>query len=216
MKYASIYDSFTITVLMQLEDLGFCKKGEGGKFVADGNLISGVGKLPFNTDGGGLCNNHPVQPRRHDQDSRGRAPAARRSASQGAGAELRSRHGHGTGGSLGTAPRRRDRHHGKRVEHGHPFPGRKISDPLLNPGDAGLLRRRRKASCWLRSARACVRGAPLSADHLPILLERPMSSGSRRRARARSIPTVSCARARCIAYAIGYRRHRPGRRCRAC
>jgi acetyl-CoA C-acetyltransferase len=59
-KYASIYDSFTITVLMQLEDLGFCRKGEGGKFVADGNLISGVGKLPFNTDGGGLCNNHPV------------------------------------------------------------------------------------------------------------------------------------------------------------
>lgn len=59
-QYVSIYDSFTITVLMQLEDLGFCKKGEGGKFVADGNLISGVGKLPFNTDGGGLCNNHPA------------------------------------------------------------------------------------------------------------------------------------------------------------
>ena len=34
------YDSFTITVLLLLEDLGFCKKGEGGKFVADGNLIS--------------------------------------------------------------------------------------------------------------------------------------------------------------------------------
>jgi len=59
-KYASIYDSFTITVLMQLEDLGFCKKGEGGRFVMDGNLISGVGKLPVNTDGGGLCNNHPA------------------------------------------------------------------------------------------------------------------------------------------------------------
>jgi acetyl-CoA C-acetyltransferase len=59
-KYASVYDSFTITVVMQLEDLGFCKKGDGGKFVADGNLISGVGKLPWNTDGGGLCNNHPV------------------------------------------------------------------------------------------------------------------------------------------------------------
>jgi acetyl-CoA C-acetyltransferase len=58
-KYASIYDSFTITVLMQIEDLGFCEKGQGGKFVSDGNLISGVGKLPFNTDGGGLCNNHP-------------------------------------------------------------------------------------------------------------------------------------------------------------
>jgi acetyl-CoA C-acetyltransferase len=59
-KYASLYDSFTITVLMQLEDLGFCRKGEGGRFVADGNLIAGSGRLPFNTDGGGLCNNHPA------------------------------------------------------------------------------------------------------------------------------------------------------------
>jgi acetyl-CoA C-acetyltransferase len=59
-QYASLYDSFTITVLMQLEDLGFCKKGEGGRFVMDGNLISGVGRLPFNTDGGGLCNSHPA------------------------------------------------------------------------------------------------------------------------------------------------------------
>ncbi len=59
-KYASIYDSFTITVVMQIEDLGFCEKGQGGKFVSDGNLISGTGKLPFNTDGGGLCSNHPV------------------------------------------------------------------------------------------------------------------------------------------------------------
>jgi acetyl-CoA C-acetyltransferase len=59
-KYASIYDSFTITVLIQIEDLGFCEKGQGGRFVADGNLISGVGRLPFNTDGGGLCNNHPA------------------------------------------------------------------------------------------------------------------------------------------------------------
>jgi len=58
-QYASIYDSFTITVLITLEDLGFCEKGKGGAFVADGNLIAGVGKLPFNTDGGGLCNNHP-------------------------------------------------------------------------------------------------------------------------------------------------------------
>jgi acetyl-CoA C-acetyltransferase len=59
-KYASVYDSFTITVLIQLEDLGFCEKGKGGRFVADGNLIAGHGKLPFNTDGGGLCNNHPA------------------------------------------------------------------------------------------------------------------------------------------------------------
>ena len=59
-KYVSIYDSFTITVLITLEDLGFAPKGQGGKLVADGNLISGVGRLPFNTDGGGLCNNHPA------------------------------------------------------------------------------------------------------------------------------------------------------------
>lgn len=59
-NYVSLYDSFTITVLEQIEDLGFCEKGRGGAFVADGNLISGVGKLPFNTDGGGLCNNHPA------------------------------------------------------------------------------------------------------------------------------------------------------------
>jgi acetyl-CoA C-acetyltransferase len=59
-KYASLYDSFTITVLIQIEDLGFCEKGQGGKFVSGGNLIAGVGKLPVNTDGGGLCSNHPA------------------------------------------------------------------------------------------------------------------------------------------------------------
>ena len=57
--YASIYDSFTITVLETIEDLGFCEKGKGGAFVADGNLQAPFGALPFNTDGGGLCNNHP-------------------------------------------------------------------------------------------------------------------------------------------------------------
>jgi acetyl-CoA C-acetyltransferase len=58
-KYASVYDNFTIMVALQLEDLGFCAKGDGGRFVADGNLISGSGRLPWNTDGGGMCNNHP-------------------------------------------------------------------------------------------------------------------------------------------------------------
>lgn len=57
--YVSIYDSFTITVLTALEDLGFCPKGEGAKFVQDGALQAPYGRLPFNTDGGGLCNNHP-------------------------------------------------------------------------------------------------------------------------------------------------------------
>jgi acetyl-CoA C-acetyltransferase len=55
---AMIYDSFTVTVLVTLEDLGFCKKGEGGGFVGNGRLHLG-GPLPINTDGGGLSSNHP-------------------------------------------------------------------------------------------------------------------------------------------------------------
>ena len=57
-EMAMIYDSFTITVLVTLEDLGFCKKGEGGRFAESGRLQLG-GELPINTDGGGLSSNHP-------------------------------------------------------------------------------------------------------------------------------------------------------------
>jgi acetyl-CoA acetyltransferase len=52
------YDSFTITVLLALEDLGFCAKGEGGAFVEGGRLGPGGG-LPTNTNGGGLSYTHP-------------------------------------------------------------------------------------------------------------------------------------------------------------
>jgi acetyl-CoA acetyltransferase len=52
------YDSFTITVLLALEDLGFCGKGEGGAFVEGGRLGPG-GALPALTSGGGLSYNHP-------------------------------------------------------------------------------------------------------------------------------------------------------------
>jgi len=55
---AMIYDSFTITVIETLEDLGFCEKGEGGQFVSNGRIQLG-GELPINTDGGGLSSNHP-------------------------------------------------------------------------------------------------------------------------------------------------------------
>jgi len=55
---AQLYDSFTITVVLTVEDLGFCAKGEGGAFVADGGLGLG-GRLPTNTDGGGLSACHP-------------------------------------------------------------------------------------------------------------------------------------------------------------
>lgn len=107
-KYASIYDSFTITVVLQLEDLGFCAKGEGGKFVADGNLISGVGKLPFNTDGGGLCNNHPanrggitkvieaVRQLRGEAHPKVQVPNCDIALAQGIGGSIGTRHGSAT------------------------------------------------------------------------------------------------------------------------
>ncbi|HZR82130.1 MAG TPA: acetyl-CoA acetyltransferase [Candidatus Binatia bacterium] len=53
-----IYDSFTITVLLTLENLGFCPMGEGGAFVQGGRIALG-GELPVNLDGGGLSSNHP-------------------------------------------------------------------------------------------------------------------------------------------------------------
>lgn len=52
------YDSFTITVLMTLEALGFCKRGEGGHFVENQRTAPG-GAFPLNTNGGGLSNCHP-------------------------------------------------------------------------------------------------------------------------------------------------------------
>jgi len=54
----SLYDAFTITPILFLEDLGFCRKGEGGPFVASGAIAPG-GKLPVNTSGGGLSYCHP-------------------------------------------------------------------------------------------------------------------------------------------------------------
>lgn len=53
-----LYDSFTSTVLLTVEDLGFCAKGEGGPFIESGALRPG-GSLPTNTDGGGLAACHP-------------------------------------------------------------------------------------------------------------------------------------------------------------
>ncbi len=53
-----LYDAFTINPILFLEDLGFCPKGEGGRYVEDGRLAPG-GALPFNTNGGGLSCCHP-------------------------------------------------------------------------------------------------------------------------------------------------------------
>jgi acetyl-CoA acetyltransferase len=53
-----LYDAFTINTVLFLEDLGFCKKGEGGAFVSDGR-IGPTGSVPVNTNGGGLSYCHP-------------------------------------------------------------------------------------------------------------------------------------------------------------
>ncbi|MFD6440541.1 thiolase [Peribacillus sp. NPDC060186] len=53
-----LYDAFTINVILFLEDLGFCPKGEGGSFVSNGQIAPG-GRLAVNTNGGGLSNCHP-------------------------------------------------------------------------------------------------------------------------------------------------------------
>lgn len=53
-----LYDAFTITTILFLEDLGFCPKGEGGRFVLDGGIAPG-GRLAVNTSGGGLSCVHP-------------------------------------------------------------------------------------------------------------------------------------------------------------
>lgn len=53
-----LYDGFTINVIMFLEDLGFCAKGEGGPFVSGGRIAPG-GACPVNTNGGGLSCTHP-------------------------------------------------------------------------------------------------------------------------------------------------------------
>jgi len=58
MGVVQLYDAFTINTLLFLEDLGFCPKGEGGRFVQDGAIAPG-GKLAVNTNGGGLSCVHP-------------------------------------------------------------------------------------------------------------------------------------------------------------
>lgn len=105
--YASIYDSFTITVLETIEDLGFCEKGNGGEFVEDGSLKAPDGDLPFNTDGGGLASNHPgrggmtkiieaVRQLRGEANPEVQVPDARIALAHGTGGYLSTRHGSST------------------------------------------------------------------------------------------------------------------------
>jgi len=106
MDVAMIYDSFTITVLTILEDLGFAKKGEGGPFVEGGRLrFDRPGAPALNTDGGGLSSNHPGMrgifllieaARQLRGESTAQVPGARLAVAHGNGGMLGTRHAAGT------------------------------------------------------------------------------------------------------------------------
>ena len=106
MDVAMIYDSFTITVLALLEDLGFCAKGEGGAWVEGGRLRFDRGDGPaLNTDGGGLSSNHPGMrgifllieaARQLRGESTAQVPDAKLAVAHGNGGMLGTRHCAGT------------------------------------------------------------------------------------------------------------------------
>jgi acetyl-CoA C-acetyltransferase len=99
------YDSFSITVMCLIEDLGFCPKGEGGNFVGDGHLAFDDPRKPaLNTDGGGLSSNHPGQRgiflllesvRQLRGDSHSQVQDAKLAVAVGNGGQLGSRHATG-------------------------------------------------------------------------------------------------------------------------
>ncbi len=103
---AMIYDSFSITVLMLLEDLGFCPKGQGGAWVQGGRLRWDSGIKPaLNTDGGGLSSNHPGMrgifllieaTRQLRGQSTSQIEGAQLAVAHGNGGQLASRHAGGT------------------------------------------------------------------------------------------------------------------------
>ncbi|MGK0257033.1 MAG: acetyl-CoA C-acetyltransferase [Candidatus Azotimanducaceae bacterium] len=103
---AMIYDSFSITVLTLLEDLGFCAKGEGGSWVEGGRLrFDNAGGPALNTDGGGLSSNHPGMrgifllieaTRQLRGESTAQVEGARLAVAHGNGGMLGSRHSAGT------------------------------------------------------------------------------------------------------------------------
>lgn len=103
---AMLYDSYTITVLTILEDLGFCKKGEGGDYVTGGRLRFDHPDGPaVNTDGGGLSSNHPGMrgifllieaTRQLRGESTAQVPNAKLAVAHGNGGSLGTRHSAGT------------------------------------------------------------------------------------------------------------------------
>ncbi|MFZ9128779.1 MAG: thiolase C-terminal domain-containing protein, partial [Pseudomonadales bacterium] len=107
MDIAMIYDSFSITVLALLEDLGFCPKGEGGRWVEGGRLKFDRPEdgPALNTDGGGLSSNHPGMrgifllleaTRQLRGESTSQVDGAKLAVAHGNGGMLGSRHAAGT------------------------------------------------------------------------------------------------------------------------
>ena len=89
-----LYDAFTINTILMLEDLGFCPKGEGGRFVEDGAIAPG-GQLPVNTNGGGLSCVHPGMYGLFTMVEATRQLNGTAGQRQVAGAELAVSHGNG-------------------------------------------------------------------------------------------------------------------------
>ena len=99
------YDSFSITVMCMIEDLGFCEKGEGGEYVAQGHLVFDDPRKPaLNTDGGGLSSNHPGErgiyllieaARQLRDESTSQVDDAKLAVAVGNGGQLGSRHATG-------------------------------------------------------------------------------------------------------------------------
>ncbi|PZC48446.1 MAG: acetyl-CoA C-acetyltransferase [Chloroflexi bacterium] len=103
---AMVYDSFSITVMILLEDLGFCAKGEGGAWVEGGRLRWDNPNGPaLNTDGGGLSSNHPGMrgifllleaARQLRGESTSQVEGAKLAVAHGNGGQLAGRHSGGT------------------------------------------------------------------------------------------------------------------------
>ena len=204
------YDAFTFTTMLQLEDYGFCKKGEGGDYVSDGTIRLG-GKRPNNTSGGHLCEGYThginmvienVRQLRHDADD---------SCPVGPDGKRQHTYDYREGGcrqvkdcevsaNLGWA------NAGHRLGHGHAarLEGRQI---MANPGDLSRHAARRStistsrtsptSSIARRTTSTCSAATP--AGWCAIRRPRPARgaparspTGCRSRARGRCIPTPRC------------------------
>ena len=204
------YDAFTFTTMLQLEDYGFCKKGEGGEYVSSGAIQLG-GRRPNNTSGGHLCEGYThgmnmvienTRQLRHDADD---------SCPIGADGKRQHTYDYREGGCRqvqecrgqrqsrlgqsvdrlvdGHAARLRGRQmHGysRRISgHGADRRRSRYREPRIFPP----LRGARFPSAGLRA----MRPAALPADHrLPVVRDARNRPGGRSRARARCTPTARC------------------------